>query len=186
MDAGSPRGPQPADRRVVSRQPEPQAAYRQAEAPQEYARQPRTARQPEPKEPRSKKGLAWTLGIIGAILVLAVAGWALFSALKPQPTGIDNSKYQAVFLSNGQIYFGKLTSFSDKTFKITSVYYPQAQATDEGETSAQTSNNIQIIRLGEEVHGPENEMIIYKDQVLYYENLKADSRVSQLIDQNEK
>lgn len=40
---------------------------------------------------------------------------------------------------------------------------------------------MQLIKRGEEVHGPEDAMIINRDQVLYYENLKPSSKVSQLI-----
>ncbi len=39
----------------------------------------------------------------------------------------------------------------------------------------------QLIKLGEEVHGPEDAMIINRDQVLFYENLKPGGKVSQLI-----
>jgi hypothetical protein len=128
--------------------------------------------------------------IILAVLVLGVIGWAIWSNSKNASTGIDSSKYQAVFMSNGQIYFGKLSDFNDASFKITSIYYPQAQTTDETDTKKtdvqSSQSNIQLFRVTDGVHGPEDQMIITKSQILYYENLKSDSKVTQLIEQNQK
>lgn len=139
-------------------------------------------------EKRSKKGLVWTLAVALLVVVLAIAGWFMWSNAQNGATGINSSRFQAIFLNNGQIYFGKLSDFNDTSFKLTNIYYPQAQSTgEEEENSTQdASSGIQLIRLGDEVHGPESEMFISKEQVLYYENLKSDSKVSQLIQQNEK
>lgn len=182
------RVPQPADRRVVNRSAEP--SYRPDEPQPANEYQPRSSRgqslvnQPTPR-PSSKKGLIWTFSIITGIIIAGLIGWIVFSTIKNSTTGIDTSRYQAVFLSNGQIYFGKLENFSDSAFRITSVYYPQAETSEEDAEAVQNQGNVQIIRLGDEVHGPDNEMFILKEQVLYYENLKEDSRVSELIEQNE-
>jgi ABC-type Zn uptake system ZnuABC Zn-binding protein ZnuA len=40
---------------------------------------------------------------------------------------------------------------------------------------------VQLIKLGSEVHGPEDAMMIAKAQVLFYENLKPDGKVAQSI-----
>lgn len=194
------RTPQPTDRRVINRSG--QAPQRAEEQPQPQPvreeppkTQPRSSvsyrSDPPSSDKKSRKGLVWTLSIILIFIVLAVAGWLVWSsANKNGSTGIDAGKYQAVFLTNGQIYFGKLSAYNEESLKLTTGYYPQAKETDEATTSktaaATTSGGIQLIRLGDEVYGPENEIFISKDQVLHYENLKSDSKVSQLIDQNEK
>lgn len=189
MDGGLPRGSQPTDRRIVSRQ---EPAYRQPEEPQQAPEPPRALRPSSshqgrpPRERRSNKGLVWGLPIAAVVVVLALVGWFIFTNTKVEPTGIDTSRYQAVFLSNGQVYFGKLENYSDNSFKISKAYYPQTQTTEDDEEKTTSQSNIQLIRLGEEVHGPDNEMFILKDQIIYYENLKSDSKVSQLIEQNEK
>ncbi len=133
---------------------------------------------------KSPKTLIWVIVTIILVAALAVAGWVLFSNTRSGATGIDTSRYQAVFLANGQIYFGKLKDFNEASFELTNIYYPQAQNSDTEEgTAAQT--NIQLIPLGGEVHGPENKMFITKSQILYYENLKEDSQVTKHIQQNE-
>ena len=50
-------------------------------------------------------------------------------------------------------------------------------------TSDQSATDVQLIKLGSEIHGPNDEMIISKSQVLFFENLKKDSKVSTSIDQ---
>lgn len=187
------RTPQPADRRVINRSGQ---AYQRAaeEQPQPVKEEPKTTprssgpshRSTPPKEKKSSKGLVWGIIITVLVLALALTGWLLWSNSKNSDLGIDTSRYQAVFLVNGQIYFGKLEDMNDKSFKMTDIYYPQPQSTtEETETQSATSAGIQLIRLGDEVHGPENEMFISKDQILYYENLKSDSKVADLIERNE-
>jgi hypothetical protein len=129
--------------------------------------------------------------IVAVLLVAAVAvlGWLLVSNNRSGATGIDSSRYQAVFLANGQIYFGKLKDFNDDSFQLSKMYYPQAQATDaSGEEAADATqqSNIQLYRVTDGVHGPEDQMIIMKSQILYYENLQENSKVTELINQNEK
>lgn len=102
---------------------------------------------------------------------------------------IDTNKYQAVFFTNGQVYFGKLQKLSGGYFKLNDIYYLQAKAdatpesTSENpqETSTNQTSDVELIKLGREVHGPEDEMIISKDQVLFFENLKKDGTVTQSI-----
>ena len=186
------RAPQPADRRVINRSG--QAYQRPEEQPQPIAKEepkttPRSSgtHRATPEKHSSKKGLLWTIAVAVLLLVIAVIGWMVWSNSKSGDTGINTSRYQAVFLVNGQIYFGKLSDANEKSFKLVDIYYPQAQSTAAGEEkTTDTSAGIQLIKLGDEVHGPENEMYISKDQILYYENLKSDSKVAQLIEQNGK
>ena len=189
------RGSQSADRRVINRSG---AAPRPAEEPQQVREEvpvsaPRSSggsrRSDRSESSRgSNKGLLWTIVIALLVLIVGFVGWMVWSNSKSSATGIDSSRYQAVFLTNGQIYFGKLAAFNDESFKITNIYYPQAQATgEETETDVNAEqSSIQLFAVTEGVHGPDDEMIILKSQILYYENLKEDSKVTQLIEQNNK
>ena len=90
------------------------------------------------------------------------------------------------------MYFGKLEQAGGAYMKLTDIYYLQSQqsvganASDkDSKNPQQTStdqNNVQLIKLGDEIHGPEDAMVISKDQVLFYENLKSDGKVAQSID----
>jgi len=187
--------PQPADRRVINRSG---STYRPAEEPQPAKEElpktvPRSLGSHRSEyvgpEQKSRKGLPWVISIVLVVIIIAIVGWMVWSKSNNGATGIDSSRYQAVFMSNGQIYFGKLSAFNDNSFKITHIYYPQAQATDGTDTettSTDQQSSIQLFRVTDGVHGPEDQMIIMKDQILYYENLQSNSKVTQLIEQNEK
>lgn len=78
-------------------------------------------------------------------------------------------RYQAVFLDNGQVYFGKLEQRAAPTFmKLTDIFYLQ---------SAENEDVVQLIKLGSELHGPEDVMYIQKAHILFWENLRPDSEI---------
>ncbi len=142
-----------------------------------------------PKKSRNKKKL--TLWIIGAIIALALLVGGLWLYKNTIGSPIDRSRYQAVFLTNGQVYFGKLSN-SGGYYKLSNVFYLQAtqSSTDDASTNpqqaAKADSGVQLIKLGNEVHGPEDSMVIEKNQVLFFENLKKDGKVVESIDKYAK
>jgi hypothetical protein len=129
-----------------------------------------------------KKWVGWIIAAVVGVLVLVMAWWFLMGS--STASVIDKSKYQAVFFTNGQVYFGKLSELNSNYFKLTDVFYIQSQNDSSNSADPQktnTSNNIQLIKLGSEVHGPDDEMIISRDQVLFFENLKKDGKVTDSI-----
>ena len=73
-----------------------------------------------------------------------------------------------MFLTNDQIYFGRLKNINSDYLILFDVYY--VKVNDEGVG--------QLVKLGfGEPHSPQNKMIINKAQVLFWENLKPDSQV---------
>lgn len=131
------------------------------------------------KKQRSKKKIAlWVIGAIVALALIIGGGW-LYN--KTVGSTIDSNRYQAVFLTNGQVYFGKLHRVGEY-YKLSDVFYLQASQTSTDTSSnpqqASTANNgVQLIKLGNEVHGPEDSMVIEKSQVLFFENLKSTGKV---------
>jgi hypothetical protein len=137
------------------------------------------------KHPKKLKQLAMAAAITGIVLLIGLGGWLLYRT--SMGAYIDTNKYQAVFFTNGQVYFGKLHKLSGGYFKLNDIYYLQAKADTTSasenpqETSTKQASDVELIKLGREVHGPDDEMIISKDQVLFFENLKQDGTVSQSI-----
>src|SRR3989344_1213952 len=87
---------------------------------------------------------------------------------------IDSDTYQAVFLTNDQIYFGYLKNISPDYLILSDVYYVKVNDGGAG----------QLVKLGVgEPHGPKDGMIINQDQVLFWENLTTDSPVVKAIQQ---
>ena len=139
------------------------------------------------KKKRPTKRWVWI--VIGAIIaLLAVGGAWYFLRNLALSAGIDKSRYQAVFLTSGQVYFGKLHALDPNYMKLTDVFYIQSStaATDgEDPQAASDGKDMQLIKLGSEVHGPEDAMIINRDQISFFENLKDDGKVVQTIKQNQ-
>lgn len=127
------------------------------------------------------KALAATL-----IVILVIIGAGAYHMMNAS-TAIDDKKYQAVFFTNGQVYFGKLSPLNRDYMTLTDVYYLQsedssgANNSENPQDSSNDQSSMQLVKLGKEIHGPEDEMIISKDQVMFYENLKDDGKVSSTI-----
>ncbi|MGK2896040.1 MAG: hypothetical protein ACSLEY_00345 [Candidatus Saccharimonadales bacterium] len=197
MDDSPIRGQRPVQRRPINR-PEPTDAPSQEPQPQPQAiieeQEParivpsvaiphRVVKKPEKKSP---KRFSRRLVMSGIVAVVIVGGWLAWMSMHSTGAAIKSDRYQAVFFTNGQVYFGKLHTFNGESMKLTDVYYLQTQ-TDTGTSSespqgtAVNQSNAKLIKLGDEVHAPEDEMIILKSQIQFYENLKSDGMVSQTI-----
>jgi len=87
------------------------------------------------------------------------------------------AEYQAVFLANGQTYFGRYYDRLGAYAKIEDVYYLQAgQATDTGGTT-----DARIIRRGRELHEPSSRMLVPKSAILFVEDLTDSSPIAQFM-----
>ncbi len=121
-----------------------------------------------------------TLGALAAIvglllaIILGFTVFSLFSKNAKEADRIVQASYQAVFLEGNQIYFGKLRDIDSQYPILEEVYYVRL----EGEDIASG----RLVKLGDiEPHGPQNQMIINRDHILFWENLKPDSQVVQTI-----
>lgn len=160
------------------------------------------------------KSITFTIIVLMiAVLVLgaALAFGVIFSKPKAKPVTLDESKYYAVFLTNGQVYFGHLKNFNTANPELTDIYYlqlaqspqPPAGEQKEGEQSkteeqskeeqpktegqpieqkqGEQQQGLTLIKLGQELHGPEDSMILNKEHILFIEQLKEDGQVVKAI-----
>jgi hypothetical protein len=122
------------------------------------------------------------VGVI-CCLVLLFMGVKIYQASVSLPSEL--SEWQAVFLEGGQVYFGHLEDHNQKFYKLANVYYlkygTSLQQDVPNSDSAAPEQKLNLIKLGGELHGPENLMYIVKDKVMFVENLKASSPVVQAI-----
>jgi len=136
---------------------------------------------------KSPKGLMVII-IVLIIIIVAGGGWLGWNHLRNTNVGIDSGRYQAVFLTNGQVYVGKLSSQSNGYMQMTKVYGMQTgNSTDAADTNKQTQTDggYKLVRLSNGLLGSEDAMTLSRDQILYYENLKPNSKVVQLIKQDD-
>ena len=158
-------------------------------APKQHV-QTQPVRLKEQKGGRSSKRWLKVGAAAAALLLVIGLSWFMFSRSSAAAGVIDGNKYQAVFFTNGQVYFGKLSSVNDDYMRLKGVYYlqnkKQAEDTSPQSTSSQNASDVELIKLGNEIHGPDDEMIINKDQILFFENLKPAGTVSKTISDFQK
>ena len=124
-----------------------------------------------------------------ALLLCAVSLFLAFSnTQKAQSQYLDDTKYQAVFLNIGQVYFGKITTINDKFMVLNSVFYVNCNTGNGSNNCQQNGNNTYTLyKLGiNELHAPQDQMVINQSQVAYWENIKDSSKVVQAINQYTK
>lgn len=133
--------------------------------------------------------------VIGALVVVLGSAvllkyWVLTPSL---PADLNNESLKAVFLDNGQVYFGELESLNKDFLRMNSPYYLQTrtvlQEPVEAGKEPEQRRQLSLAALGGpglQIHGPEREMYIPWESVQYIENLRDDSEVVKLIAEEEK
>jgi len=129
--------------------------------------------------PKKRKFLLFIAILVGLIVVTLLVNSLLGGGVSFWGRGAG--AYQAVFLNNGQIYFGKLSSLTSPFITLKDVYYLQVEQTlqpvKQGE-EAPPQQNILLVQLGKgEIHKPKGEMRVNRDQILFIEDLQADSPI---------
>jgi hypothetical protein len=121
---------------------------------------------------------------IGPWLVRAAVGIVLFLvivfAVRYWDFAVPNfgaARYQAVFLSNGQTYFGRLIDRIGPYVKIEHAYYIQTTGADD-----QAPPESRLIKRGNELHQPLPVVLIPRTAILFVEDLRPDSPVGQFMD----
>ena len=118
-------------------------------------------------------GLVFIVGLL-LVIILGLKVYWLLSKSNQEKGRIDQTTYQAVFLDDKQIYFGKLKDIELQYPILEEVYYVKLES--EGAASGR------LVKLGEtEPHAPRNQMILNRDHILFWEDLKPDSPIVQTI-----
>jgi len=114
------------------------------------------------------------IGLALAVFVLAffVTQWWDFTV----PT-LGRAQYQAVFLTNGQTYFGRYYDRIGAYAKIEDVYYlQQVQGTDSTKPA-----DTKLVRRGSELHEPASRMYVPRSAILFVEDLTDGSPIAQFM-----
>jgi hypothetical protein len=93
---------------------------------------------------------------------------------------LGRSEYQAVFLANGQTYFGRYYDRIGAYAKIEDVYYLQQTESPNPDQAPDTK----LVRRGRELHAPAPRMLVPKSAVLFVEDLKDASPIAQFMKQD--
>lgn len=147
-------------------------------------------------------GLAVFLAGILAAFVFLKSGVLVFDTgeATPKKTVKDGSAsgYQAVFLANDQVYFGHLSGYgTSSTPTLREVYYLHLSQALQESSPLNISTKIKagaavakppvpasemvLVKLGNEMHGPLDEIRFNSAQIFFVEDLREDSKVVQAI-----
>ena len=140
---------------------------------------PNTDLTPQPFSSLLVRGVLRRIARSQLVFVLAFFGtqWWDFTV----PT-LGRAQYQAVFLTNGQTYFGRYYDRIGAFAKIEDVYYLQQTAAADPTAAPDT----RIVRRGRELHGPSSRMLVPKSAILFVEDLTDASPIAQFMLQDSR
>ncbi len=139
------------------------------------------------------------LVLVGLLVISKITNWNILNLVKTPvaPVGEPIAKasdWQAVFLTNGQVYFGKLKNATDPYPVLEDIYYLQVQqtpiqpaqpASETGGTvqpAEQTQQQLILVKFGTELHRPMDKMFLNKDHMMFFEDLSQESAVVKAIE----
>ena len=113
----------------------------------------------------------------GAALILALAfvlvRWWDFTVTPPW-----TARYQAIFLANGQTYFGHYRERLGPYVKIEDAYYIQSTPNADSAKAADSK----LVQRGSELHQPERWILVPRSALLFVEDLRPESPVAQFME----
>lgn len=111
--------------------------------------------------------------VILSVAIVFVAGAS--TACNEVDGKLDN--WQAVFLTSGQVYYGKLSDSSGPFYTLEDIYYIRRVPGAEEDQAPQFT----LVKMGQELHGPQDMIMLNRDHILYIENLTDEGQVAQRI-----
>ncbi len=126
-------------------------------------------------------GRLFLLFCVVVVLVLGVTIYAKYRTISDYEKS-RSEKYYAVFLANGQVYFGHFKYDYTAFPELSDIYYLKPTA----QTSGQTAQQYSLVKLGKELYGPKDLMTINRDQLLYWQEISSDSSVMKAIKDYQK
>jgi hypothetical protein len=114
--------------------------------------------------------------VVAGIAVIAASLLVMKHTMSHSPVAFT-TPYQAVLLTNGSAYFGKLEGYGTPRPVLSEVYYIVTQTNPE----TKQSTNV-LVKRGKELHEPDR-MYLNPNQILCVEPVGEKSKVAQLIAQ---
>lgn len=113
--------------------------------------------------------------ILLALLIAAVIAGFVLDGRSKNTAIIFPTPYQAVLLSNGGVYYGKLQGYGTQRPVLTDVFYIVTRA----DPKTNAGSNL-LVKRGKELHAPDH-MYLNPNSIVFVETVGANSKVAQLI-----
>jgi hypothetical protein len=117
-------------------------------------------------------------GLVLTLIVVLIGAMLAIMYVLPDGVRINSRGYQVVYLASGQAFFGKLQNTDGKYVVIKDAYTTQDQTGAQDNAQSQTA----IVKVSQQVYGPEDSLSIKSDQVVFWQNLRSDSKIVQAIE----
>ena len=128
------------------------------------------------QDPKSFYGKSGSI-IVTTVVILIGAATATYFLL-PKGERVNQDGFQVVYMTSGQAYFGKLKN-TDGNYLVLDTPYTAQDVKPEGEENVQTSTT--LVKVSQQQYGPTEAMSLKSDQVLFWQNLRDDSKVTEAI-----
>lgn len=115
--------------------------------------------------------------LLAVAIVVVFVIYFVFVGPRPNRT----TDWQAVFLTNGQFYFGHIEKENNRDVYLSEVYYLESSNPLQQDGQPTPRGELSLVKLGNELHGPVDTMILNRDHVLFTEDLRDDGKVVQAI-----
>jgi hypothetical protein len=119
---------------------------------------------------------------VGLFIALFVATILLVQWWDFTVPSVGRATYQAVFLANGQTYFGRYYERLGPYAKVENVFYIQQNRS----TADDSPPESRLVRRGSELHEPTSAMLIAKSAILFVEDLHEGSPIAQFMSKETK
>lgn len=116
-----------------------------------------------------------TLLLLITLLLAGLVGMMAFHHFTSAPATKFSTEYQAVLLTGGQAFYGRLEGFGTQHPVLTEIYYVQSQVNPD----TKAVSNI-LIQRGKEWHAPDR-MYLNPDHIILVEPVGTSSQVAKLI-----
>ena len=137
------------------------------------------------KSPKDYRKVIFVLTTLIFILIL------IFTSISLWQNGIVRNtiqilkyrdSYQAVFLNNGQVYFGNVTEITNKYIILKDPYSIKLQQTQADEEGSATQSEVKLLSIEDEFYKPVGYMLIEKSGILFIEELQDSSQIINIIE----
>jgi hypothetical protein len=115
--------------------------------------------------------------MVAGLLVIVAAVAFIIGRVRSRDVEFP-TPYQAVLLTNGSVYFGKLAGYGSPRPVLSEVYYIVSQTDPE---TKKVSN--MLVKRGKELHQPDR-MYLNPNQILFVEPVGPGSKVANLIQES--
>lgn len=119
--------------------------------------------------------------LILTALVVFIGALIAWQLVLPKGERVNPDEYQVVVTTSGKTYFGKLRSTGGEYLVLDHPYTTQAVPSSADNKQPDQSQTA-LLKLSQQIYGPEDVLSIKSEQVLFWQNLRPDSKVAKAIE----